>query len=266
MYCSDGKINGNSRPRRDTEDGAADSANGSITPWNQTQSDHAIAEVATDRRSEARGEQELAAASRKITALKDLNRALRVEKALLVDALAKATRLACHDELTGLPNRHLLQDHFNQAVARAARQHSQVVLLFVDLNGFKHVNDEIGHLGGDLLLQQVAGRLTSCIRASDTACRFGGDEFVVLLADIGLGRRPKTKAKDKIISQLTMPYVVDATTVRIGASIGMATYPTDGTNYDELMRFADFTMYRNKVAPRPDKAFPKPSRGSVYRE
>ncbi|HEX5766075.1 MAG TPA: GGDEF domain-containing protein, partial [Woeseiaceae bacterium] len=130
--------------------------------------------------------------------------------------------------------------------------------------GFKRVNDEIGHLGGDRLLQQVGERLTSCIRGSDTACRFGGDEFVVLLADIGLGRRPRTKAKDKIISQLTMPYVIDGTTVRIGASIGMATYPTDGKNYDELMRFADFTMYRNKVAPSRDEFFPKPSRRCAY--
>jgi diguanylate cyclase len=262
MYCSDGKINGNSGPPKETQEGATRSGNGRITPGNRPDSDHVLTELV--RPPEARREQRLAAASRQIAALKDLNRALRAEKTLLVDALAKATRLACHDELTGLPNRHLLQDHFNQAVARAARQHSHVVLLFVDLNGFKLVNDEIGHLGGDLLLQQVAGRLVSCIRASDTACRFGGDEFVVLLADIGLGR-PRTTAKDKIIKQLTMPYVVDGTTVRIGASIGMATYPADGKNYDELMRFADFTMYRNKVAaPWRDKSFSKPSRGAVY--
>ena len=196
--------------------------------------------------AQAAHEQQLANALRQIKALKKLNLALRVEKALLGDALAKANRLAWHDELTGLPNRHLLQDHFNQAVARAARQHNHLVLLFLDLDGFKRINDAIGHLEGDRLLQQVAERLTSCIRSSDTACRFGGDEFVVLLTDIGL-EYPAAAATNKIIRQLTKPYIIDGTTIRMEASIGIATYPVDGHSYHELLRFADFTMYRNKV-------------------
>jgi diguanylate cyclase (GGDEF)-like protein len=250
-------LNGNLHAAMAEDAGANHWRSNSVTSRSEQQSEQTFAEVAGSRPAPASGQQQLATAIRQIDALVKLNLVLREETALLVDALARASRFAYHDELTGLPNRRLLQDHFNQAVARAVRQHNHVVLLFLDLNRFKRINDAIGHLGGDRLLQQVAGRLTSCIRSSDTACRFGGDEFVVLLTDIGL-RHQAAAATNKIIAQLAIPYVIDGTPIRMRASIGMATYPVDGKDYDELLRFADFTMYRNKVAAPQHGKLPKP--------
>ncbi len=231
-------------------DAGTDRGNDGVTPGQQQLSTHPIAEVNGSRRVTALHEPRLAKALRQVDALRKRNFVLRLEKTVLLESLAEANRLACHDGLTGLPNRHLLQDHFNQAVARAERQNTHVILLFLDLDGFKGVNDQVGHLGGDRLLQQVAQRLTACIRGSDTACRFGGDEFVVLLTDIALGQ-PVAAATDKIITQLAMPYVIDGTTISMRPSLGMATYPDDGKNYEELLRFADFSMYRSKTtAPK----------------
>ncbi len=226
-------------------DAGAVRGNDGVTPGQEQLSARPIAEQAGARQVTALQEPRLAKALRQVDALRKRNFVLRAEKAFLLESLAKANRLACHDGLTGLPNRQLLQDHCNQAIARAERQHNHVILVFLDLDGFKGVNDQIGHLGGDRLLQQVAQRLTSCIRGSDTACRFGGDEFVVLLTDIGLGH-PVAAATDKIISQLEMPYIIDGTTIRMRPSVGIATYPDDGEDYEALLRFADFSMYRSK--------------------
>ncbi len=193
--------------------------------------------------------QRLEASIRLFDSLLEQNRTLRQEMAALSEALTRASRFACHDELTGLPNRRLLQDRFDQAVARATRQHRQVVLLFLDLNGFKAINDSVGHLAADRLLQQVGGRLTSCIRRSDTACRFGGDEFVVLLTDIE-SRNQAIAVINKVIVELSAPYHLDSTPVSMTASLGVATFPADGQNYHELLHVADVTMYRNKVSRR----------------
>jgi diguanylate cyclase len=240
-------VKGDSRAREAIDSGAG-GANDGVEPGQEQPSPQTTAEVSGARRAVAAlHEPQLAKALRKVDALRKRNFMLRAERAFLLESLAKANSLACHDALTGLPNRNLLQDHFNQAVARAERQHKHVILLFLDLDGFKRVNDQIGHLGGDRLLQQVAQRLTSCIRGSDTACRFGGDEFVVLLTDIDLGP-PLAAATDKIINQLAMPYIVDNMTISMRPSLGMATYPDDGTDYEELLRFADFGMYRSKTA------------------
>lgn len=189
----------------------------------------------------------LAAANRKIESLSKINMALREEASSLAGALAKARRCAFHDELTGLPNRRLLQDHFHLAAARAARKHNQVALVFLDLNGFKQINDTIGHVAGDSLLREVATRLTSCIRSYDTACRFGGDEFVVLLPHIDT-REQAIAAQEKIVARLGRPYFVDGKPFSMTASSGLALYPVDGENCIELLRAADKAMYREKAS------------------
>jgi len=190
-------------------------------------------------------EQRLSAARRQIDDLLKLNTLLKTECALLAESLAKAHRFAYHDPLTGLPNRRLLADHFDQAKAQAIRKHNHVALLFLDLDGFKAINDTIGHTAADRLLQQVASRLSSCVRSSDTACRYGGDELVVLLPDID---RPEqaVAACEKIRRELSLPYVIDGTPVQAAASLGMATFPTDGTDCFDLIRSADRAMYREK--------------------
>jgi diguanylate cyclase (GGDEF)-like protein len=167
---------------------------------------------------------------------------------------AEVRHVAYHDELTGLPNRSLLLDRFNQAVAQGARKAKRVALLFLDLDGFKSVNDELGHGAGDALLQQVAGRLTACIRAGDTACRYGGDEFVIMLPEID-GQESAAAVAEKIRGRLSAPYLVGGGTVTVTASIGTAVYPVDGQDYEALLQQSDIRMYRAKARsgaePRP---------------
>ena len=116
---------------------------------------------------------------------------------------------------------------FHQAAARAERQLSQVALLFLDLDGFKNINDALGHAAGDKLLKQVASRLTECIRTSDTACRYGGDEFAVLLPELEHHDSAMAVA-GKICTHLARPYLVDGTAIQMTTSIGIAVYPVDG--------------------------------------
>ena len=196
------------------------------------------------------GPQQLASARCEIDALIQVNRALQEKVTRLKVALARASRFAFHDELTGLPNRRLLKDHFGQAVARAIRTHCEIVLVFIDLNEFKAVNDEFGHVAGDGLLRQVAGRLKSCLRITDTACRFGGDEFVLLLPDIS-ARSQATAAIERIIAELAIPYAVGKMTIGVTASVGMAVYPQDGKHYCELLTLADFAMFSDKPSGSP---------------
>lgn len=171
---------------------------------------------------------------------------LEQEVARLRRAVADERRYAYFDALTGLPNRRLLMDRFNQALARSARLHSQMALLFLDLDGFKATNDALGHAAGDQLLLQVARRLNVCIRASDTACRFGGDEFVVLLAQIENQDRAQLVAR-KIRTAIAKPYLLQEQVVRVTTSIGMAVYPADGCNYVELIDRSDVAMYFDKA-------------------
>ena len=183
---------------------------------------------------------------------------LKHQVALLQRTVAQARQFAYHDELTGLPNRRLLLDRYSQAVALAQRQGRRVALLFLDLNEFKKVNDVHGHAAGDSILKQFAMRLRACIRTSDTACRYGGDEFVVLLPELE-GRESAVAAAEKIRDRLAIPYIVDGAEITVTASIGVAVYPVDGREYGDLMRVTDGFMYRDKArdaasratAPRP---------------
>jgi diguanylate cyclase (GGDEF)-like protein len=199
------------------------------------------------------GKQPLAAALHEIDDLRRLNVQLTEECSLLTERLEKAQRFACHDPLTGLPNRRLLADHFDQAAAQALRKRNNVVLLFLDLDGFKDINDAIGHAAADRLLQEIASRLSSCVRGSDTACRYGGDEFVVLLPDID--RREQAVAVcEKIENQFALAYFIDGTPIRATISLGMATFPADGKDCFELIRVADRAMYRAKARTQKEPA------------
>jgi diguanylate cyclase len=198
------------------------------------------------RRAPAINEQELEAALRLIDGLRRQESLLKQKVARLRQAVAQARQFAYHDELTGLPNRRLLMDRFNQAIARAARQHRLVALLFLDLDGFKAINDALGHVAGDSLLKQVAARLSACVRTSDTACRFGGDEFVILLPELE-SRESAAAAAGKIRAHLAVPYFIGGTEIGVAASIGMALYPVDGKAYEDLLKRSDVAMYWDKA-------------------
>lgn len=154
-------------------------------------------------------------------------------------------QLALHDALTGLPNRQLLQERLAQAIDRAQDQSQLVVLLFLDLDGFKQINDSCGHRMGDLLLKAVAQRLTGCLRGSDTVARLGGDEFVVLLPVIASVADVSIVA-DKIIQTLSQPFGLEGETLQVTASVGISIYPIDSTESDGLMVRADLAMYQAK--------------------
>jgi diguanylate cyclase (GGDEF)-like protein len=161
----------------------------------------------------------------------------------------RLSHMAHHDPLTGLPNRRALVDRAFQCTALAQRQGSQFALLFVDIDGFKPVNDQWGHDVGDLLLQSLARRLTQTVRQADVVARLGGDEFVVLLTDVPDRERVAAVAS-KLIGVLSQPCEVRERTVSVGASIGIALYPSDATDVDDLMGKADQAMYQAKRAGR----------------
>ncbi|RZS58358.1 diguanylate cyclase domain-containing protein [Sphaerotilus mobilis] len=170
----------------------------------------------------------------------------------VTEAHALALQLAHraqHDALTGLPNRLLLHDRLVQALQMARRQRRVLALMFIDLDGFKGVNDRLGHASGDALLCQVAGRLLEQLRASDTACRLGGDEFVVLLPQvesvIDAGR-----VAHNLLEAISRPYALAGTVVQVGASIGVACHPEAGYDESALMRNADSAMYEAKQRGR----------------
>jgi diguanylate cyclase (GGDEF)-like protein len=154
-----------------------------------------------------------------------------------------AVHQAFHDSLTGLPNRALFLDRLEHAHARSKRSGSPIAVLFIDLDDFKIINDSLGHAAGDEALKQVAQRLALSIRASDTAARFGGDEFAVLLEDLETPTAAPTVA-DRILESLHEPFTIQGQEVNIGASIGISTSAHPGS--DDLLRNADLAMYRAK--------------------
>ncbi|MHB1231175.1 MAG: diguanylate cyclase domain-containing protein [Burkholderiales bacterium] len=160
--------------------------------------------------------------------------------------LKQVGHLAYHDELTGLPNRNLLLDRLHQALQQAMRQHKQVLLLFIDLDRFKWINEQLGYLAGDKLLQQVATRLAANIRGADTACRYGSDEFVVMLPDVEQQQNADAVIK-KIYAQFTEPYVIDDKAITLTASIGTAVYRGAQQSGEDLIRQANIDMYRAKA-------------------
>jgi diguanylate cyclase (GGDEF)-like protein/PAS domain S-box-containing protein len=158
-------------------------------------------------------------------------------------------RIAHHDSLTNLPNRLLFADRLAQAISVAKRDSRQFALLYLDLDRFKPVNDEMGHAAGDELLVRVAARLRRQLRASDTVARIGGDEFAVILSDISKRAEAEAVAR-KISTALAAPFQLDNRQRRadIGTSIGIALYPADAQDADSLVKLADAAMYRAKQA------------------
>jgi diguanylate cyclase (GGDEF)-like protein/PAS domain S-box-containing protein len=164
---------------------------------------------------------------------------------------------AQHDFLTGLPNRSLVNDRITQAISFAARYNKQLAVMFVDLDLFKRINDSLGHAMGDKLLQQVATRIVACVRRSDTVGRIGGDEFVVLLSQVGHAEDAVFIAR-KVLSSLAAPYLIDQKQLQINASIGVSTYPADGTDSETLIHRADTAMYEAKKLGRNNCQFFRP--------
>jgi len=153
--------------------------------------------------------------------------------------------VAMHDPLTGLPSRRLFQDRLKQAIVHAQRNHTLAAVLYVDLDKFKPVNDTYGHEAGDAVLQEVAARLKSCLRASDTVARVGGDEFVVILP--ALASRPDAMpVAEKMVTSLCRPYSFGDRNFEVGASVGIAIYPRDARDLDTLLSNADKAMYTAK--------------------
>jgi diguanylate cyclase (GGDEF)-like protein len=173
-----------------------------------------------------------------------LSRGLAQSRGSLVEAEERIQRLAASDLLTGLDNRAALHDAMHAAISRARRHGHQLAVLMVDLDRFKPVNDRHGHMVGDMVLKEVAGRLSRCLRASDVRARYGGDEFVVVIDETEAG--DARHAAERIIERLSLPIGFGELSVSIGASIGIARYPSDALTDDELLRKADSALYRAK--------------------
>lgn len=162
------------------------------------------------------------------------------------EAEQKMHHLASYDTLTELPNRRMLLAHMEQAMQRCLRNNNSMALLFLDLNGFKPVNDQYGHKAGDEVLKQVAHRLSGAMRASDRVARFGGDEFVVLAEDIS-EKEDVCGIVGKIDAEIYRPFLLkDGVAATISTSIGVAIYPRDGLDLESLLRIADTAMYAAK--------------------
>lgn len=157
--------------------------------------------------------------------------------------------LAHHDALTGLPNRVLLNDRVDRALAQAARSNKHAGVLFVDLDRFKPINDTLGHNIGDLVLQAVAERMKSCVRECDTVARLGGDEFAVILVDIN-SPHDAARVANKLLISLSQPFAINGHMINIGASIGISLFPGDAKNGDDLLKRADEAMYEVKRSGR----------------
>ncbi len=153
--------------------------------------------------------------------------------------------LAQHDILTNLPNRFLLNDRLAQAISIARRNQHQVAVLFLDLDGFKYINDSLGHVIGDRLLQSIAARILACVRKSDTVSRQGGDEFVILLPEVAHARDAGISAA-KIITELKNSHRIGQYSLHVTGSIGISTYPDNGEDAETLIRNADTAMYHAK--------------------
>jgi diguanylate cyclase (GGDEF)-like protein len=198
--------------------------------------------------SRARDELELRVLER-TAELAGANALLQAEIVERRQAEARVHHMAYHDSLTGLPNRALLADRLDRALLATQRSGRKLAVMFIDLDRFKTINDSLGHLTGDFLLKEVAGRLCRAVRASDTVARLGGDEFVVLVPGV-VGPEDCTQVAEKIIEVLNAPFPYEGRILHISPSIGICMYPDHGPDVATLMRNADAAMYHAKAAGR----------------
>jgi GGDEF domain-containing protein len=204
----------------------------------------------------AASRQHLGAALQQIDALLEQRSRLEQQLIRLAQAVAQARRHAHHDELTGLPNRALLLDRFKQAVALGARQQKQVALLFLDLDGFKSINDALGHAAGDRLLQQAAARLAACIRTSDTACRYGGDELI-RVSDLQMYHdKSRAPAPPRILEPALHTYIA----IQAGSTI-MPTRTRRPTPAEQKFERVQEEAFSNEGAPPTVPASPAANAG-----
>jgi diguanylate cyclase (GGDEF)-like protein/PAS domain S-box-containing protein len=173
-------------------------------------------------------------------------------------AEAQMTHSSEHDFLTGLPNRMLLNDRVSQAIILAPRHRKKVAVLFLDLDGFKHINDSLGHPSGDKLLQSIAKSLVGCVRGSDTVSRQGGDEFVVLLSEEEHSEDAAITAR-RMLQAVAEAHSIDQHDLHVTASIGVSVYPDDGMDAETLIKNADTAMYQAKENGRQSYQFFKPA-------
>ncbi|MDR3395907.1 MAG: diguanylate cyclase [Parasulfuritortus sp.] len=162
---------------------------------------------------------------------------------------AELDRIAHYDPLTGVPNRRLFSDRLSQAIARARRTGQSLAVCFLDLDGFKPINDQLGHEAGDQVLVEVSHHLRGILRAGDTLARIGGDEFVLLFTDLAHGREC-LPILDRLLTAIAAPTLIAGTLVSVSASIGVTLFPDDDSDPDTLLRHADQAMYRAKEAGR----------------
>ena len=174
-----------------------------------------------------------------------------LEVRLLYKELAQYSKqqqeLALHDPLTGLPNRRLLEDRIEHTLQQSARQRGKSAILYLDLDGFKAINDSYGHGYGDDILKMVATRLVSASRKEDTVARIGGDEFVIVLGNLA-GKGDAREPAAKLIEVISEPYFINDLTLRLSTSIGIAIYPDDAGSVESLLGAADTALYEAKRA------------------
>ena len=200
-----------------------------------------------------------------LTDLIDLTSQLSEQVEEVKSSRREIQHMAHHDPLTRLPNRVLAQDRFNHAISQVQRKNVTIAILFLDLDRFKPVNDTLGHEVGDMLLIQVAERISGSLRSQDSICRFGGDEFIIIL-ELEDPKVHITSVAEKILTSLSQDFWVDEHNISISGSIGIATAPSDGMDFNELCKKADMAMYKAKEQGRNSIAFFDPTMDELAEE
>ena len=187
--------------------------------------------------------------ARELSDLKAAYAALATEVAERTAVADRLHHLAHHDPLTGLPNRVLLMDRLGQALAHARRADTGILVIYLDLDNFKTINDTMGHAAGDRVLKEIGTRIAGCMRSADTASRIGGDEFVLICGTTDPAA-DAARLRSRLLRAIEAPIDVAGTPVTIGASIGVSAFPGDGSDAAELIDRADRAMYGAKLSSR----------------